>query len=110
MVRGFKASTLFHRGKKFVAGVVKRGVKFVAHLPQHLHTLDEAGRKAGHALDNASQLLGTAGEEFGNQRLIEAGNKMYEHGTSLHNVRHGNTAQLVRNMAQGNNSTYWTPH
>ena len=59
-------------------------------------------------LDKAVLKAGTAGEEFGNKRLIDAGNKMYNHGTSIHNVRHGNNVNLVRAMNDGNNSQYWT--
>jgi hypothetical protein len=108
MARGFKASTFLRRGHKFVASAARRGMKFVGNLPQHLNQLDELGRKATNTFDKAAMLAGTAGNEFGNSRLQNAAEGLYNTGTSIHNIRHGQTANMAKNMS-GGGGQYWTP-
>ena len=100
--RGFKmsqvASTIIHRGQKFLRGVT-RGLK---HLPQAMRELDGYGRQAANTLNTAADYAALASHQFESDNLRDTANKLAKHGESIHNFRKSDLANKARDQ-------FWTP-
>ena len=100
--RSFKfnraASNILHRGHKFVKGVM-RGMKQV---PEGLKQLDQYGRQAANTLGTVADYGALASDQFQNDGLRDASNKIVKHAESINNFRRSAVANKARDQ-------FWTP-
>ena len=92
------ASNILHRGYKFARNLA-RGMK---HIPETMRQLDQYGRQAANTLGTVADYGALASNQFENDGLRDAANKVAKHAESIRNFRRSE----LSNKARGQ---FWTP-